>query len=552
MKRTLILAALVVAAASMLAAEDFHSQQDTLVLSRSVYAGTASSITVGETLPPSCVTTTITLPLLSGGTTTVKVKCGSATFDGTFPAVFNNDASDGNFGITSPIFLDYLTTDGYRLWSLPIPDDLIVTSFSSKSELSVNLAADGRSITFMGYQGGPGYPTGPNLSDVSASNTPGLIDPTDPSVEQYYRAVAEVDAWGHIQITDGNAYSGDNGRAVMKGSNGLYYMAGNDNSGGLKATQLTNAPTGDFQINDTQDGLNLISSTGAELLYPGQTPPVAPNINMIGDFDITQVGYTTPDKPGKDNNFRGLTIFDNTLYVTKGSGGNGINTVYQVGTAGVLPTGSQAELESMPITILPGFPTSLAAGTNQSGATTPIAYPFGIWFADAKTLYVCDEGDGTFVPPPTPVPASFNVADSSSATAGLQKWSFSNGSWRLLYILQDGLNIGVPYVVPDDPNQLYTSLYPATGGCRNLTGKVNRDGTVDIYAITSTVSASGDNGADPNKLVKITDLLRSKTMPKPDHHSGIGHFETLRAAKFGEVLRGVAFAPQDHDQGEEH
>ncbi len=186
---------------------------------------------------------------------------------------------------------------------------------------------------------------------------------------------------------------------------------------------------------------------------------MAPNINKIGDFDITQVGYTTPDKAGKDNNFRGLTIFDNTLYVTKGSGGNGINTVYQVGNAGVLPTGTTAELESMPITILPGFPTSLAAGTNQSGDTTPIAYPFGIWFADAKTLYVCDEGDGTFVPPATPGPASFNVADSSSATAGLQKWSFSNGSWQLLYILQDGLNIGVPYVVPDDPNQLYISLY---------------------------------------------------------------------------------------------
>ena len=38
------------------------------------------------------------------------------------------------------------------------------------------------------------------------------------------------------------------------------------------------------------------------------------------------------DKPGKDTNFRGLTIFNNTLYVSKGSGGNGINTVYQAGT----------------------------------------------------------------------------------------------------------------------------------------------------------------------------------------------------------------------------
>ena len=270
-----------------------------------------------------------------------------------------------------------------------------------------------------------------------------------------------------------------------------------------------------------------------------------PDVNKIGNFLIGQVGYTTPDKPGKDDNFRGLTIFDNTLYVTKGSGGNGINTVYQVGNAGVLPTGTTAELAALPITILPGFPTSLASGVDQTGATEPVAYPFGIWFADANTLYVCDEGDGTFVPPPTPLPASFNVADATSqATAGLQKWSFSNGSWQLLYILQDGLNIGVPYVVPDDPDNLYTSLYPATGGCRNLTGKVNRDGTVDIYAITSTVSASGDNGADPNKLVKVSDLLKSTTLPKPNLFSGIGHFETLHSAKFGEVLRGVAFAPQ--------
>src|ERR1700681_4730345 len=33
-----------------------------------------------------------------------------------------------------------------------------------------------------------------------------------------------------------------------------------------------------------------------------------------------------PDKAGKDNNFRGLTIFDNTIYVTKGSGSNGVRS----------------------------------------------------------------------------------------------------------------------------------------------------------------------------------------------------------------------------------
>jgi hypothetical protein len=35
--------------------------------------------------------------------------------------------------------------------------------------------------------------------------------------------------------------------------------------------------------------------------------------------------------------------------------------------------------------ILNGFPTALKSTT---------AFPFGIWFANANTLYVADEGDG--------------------------------------------------------------------------------------------------------------------------------------------------------------
>jgi hypothetical protein len=65
---------------------------------------------------------------------------------------------------------------------------------------------------------------------------------------------------------------------------------------------------------------------------------------------------------------------------------------------------------------------------------------------------------------------------------------------------------------------------------------VNRDGTVTIWAITSTVSSNGDQGADPNRLVKITDRLDATT--------GTGeHFKTLRTAPYGEVLRGVSFTP---------
>lgn len=515
----------------------FEFKPDTLVLSRSVYEGAPSLLVPGVTvLPPGCVPVTVNVALIAGGTTPVAVTCSTPTVDATFPTVFENAAADGHFGITSPIFLDNLTTDGQLLGSLAVPTDQIVTSFSSKSELAVNRSVDRKSITFMGYRGGPGFATAVNVFDVSNGNSPGVVDPTNAAVGQYYRSVAEVDAHGHLQITEGNAYSGDNGRGAIKG-HGLYYTVGNDNSGNLSKKQTTTTIVGE----------ELVNSTGVELLVPGQTPPVPPNINRIGDFEITQVIEPSTglpyaaDKAGKDDNFRGVTIFNDTLYVTKGSGGNGINTVYQVGSAGTLPGGDTATLAALPITILPGLPDTLASGVSSTGLATPVAYPFGIWFADERTLYICDEGDGTLVSPPV----NGNVADATSlATAGLQKWSLVNGKWQMDYVLQDGLDIGIPYSVDNYP----TSLNPATGGCRNIAGHVGRDGVVTVYVVTSTISASGDQGADPNKLMKVTDLLGTTTLP---YHAGdqfndaLGHFVTIRAAKSGEVFRGVALAPRD-------
>src|SRR6202012_4595034 len=280
----------------------------------------------------------------------------------------------------------------------------------------------------------------------------------------------------------------------------------NDNNGGLSAGQLTT----------TQVGLNLINSTGAELLVTGQVPPVPPGINKIGGFEITQAGFAKADKAGKDNNFRGLTIFNNTLYVTKGSGSNGIDTVYQVGSAGTLP--SVVNAATTPISILPGFPQTLAKTAGASNS-----YPFGIWFANATTLYVADEGDGV-------------AADAAgSQYAGLQKWSLVNGTWQLDYVLQNGLNLGVPYTFTSYP----AALNPSTDGLRNLTGKVNSNGTVTIWAVTSTVSANADAGADPNKLVMITDTLANTTAAGASSET----FTTIRTANANEVLRGVAFAP---------
>ena len=195
---------------------NFRFLPNSLVVTRTVYVGTAETVTIGETLPPGCAggpngTTTVAVPTTTPGVVDdVQVQCGVASDNGEYANlndshnVFNNANSDGSFGITSPIFLDNISSEGNLLGTLPIPSDQIVTSFSSKSELALNRSVDGKSLTFMGYQGGPGCPpinyvngigiqgntpgavspTAPNLIDASASSTPGVCDPTNPVISK--------------------------------------------------------------------------------------------------------------------------------------------------------------------------------------------------------------------------------------------------------------------------------------------------------------------------------------------------------------------------------
>ena len=114
----------------------------------------------------------------------------------------------------------------------------------------------------------------------------------------------------------------------------------------------------------------------------------------------------------------------------------------------------------------------------------------------------------------------------------------------MAYTLTSGLNLGVPYTVPNYPTGNNSGTggtgfpwAPATDGLRNITGVVNGNGTVTIYGITSTISGNGDQGADPNKLVEITDMLSATTLQTGES------FTTIKTAAFGEVLRGVSFTP---------
>jgi len=509
-----------------------HFFPGNLVVSRSVYDNNANNVKVGALLPPNCANTV--------------GPCVAATNNGKYPEVFNNVIPDAAFGVTSKIFLDQITPWGFLLDSLEVPNsslrnirsesNQLVTSFSSKSEIGLHLSTDGKLLSFMGY-------VSPiDAIDVSNSNTPGAIDPTNPVGISAYRAVATVNRSGKFTFTETNAYSGNNGRsAIFNNTNGanFFYTAGNAGDG----------------ANPQPNGVVL--GAGAQIIDPANAPesfqtPTIPT--PVASFSVTELGDKA-DKIGKDDNFRGMTIFDNVLYYTKGSGSNGVNTVYFVDTTGTAcPKGvgvpaTGATLPISPLTydasalqtsglpsnmcILAGFPTALAKTAN------PVAAPFGLWFANASTLYVADEGDG-FTGDTT-----LYTHAAAQTSAGIQKWIFntSTQTWNLAYTLQTGLELGVPYTVNRYPtgNNPATNLpwAPATDGVRNITGSVDGFGKVTIYGITSTVSGNGDTGADPNRLVAITDDLTNTDTTKAAKQK----FTVVRKADFAEVLRGVSFAP---------
>ncbi len=467
---------------------------NSLVVSSSTYdrnQGAVASLAVGTALPD---TATATTPAIA---------------DNNYVEVWNNATVDGSFGVTSPIRLTDIDPNSGRVFgALDVPPDQVVTSFSSKSELGLHIASDGRGnhLTFVGYAG-----SGVGALDVSNSDAVPGQDPTNPvtfafgSDYAFHRTIVSVDESGRLSYTPTIDYGGNNGRSALLGSNGLYYAVGNANNG--------NATTFGSANNGTNP--DVTETTGLEVVEPINGWSIAARI-PAGDSAEVDPLLQYPlgkggalDKPGKDNNYRGVTEFAGALYFTKGSGSNGMDTVYTVNT---LPTLANAAATT--ISVVPGFPTDSARSTG--GDYTP----FAVFFANATTVYVTDEGTG----------AAVDVSEH----AGLEKWSLVNGTWQLDYVLTKGL-IGVV----DTDLYGYDGQYPdvTTIGLRNLTGIVNRDGTVTLWATTSTSSASGDNGADPNKVVRISDQLAATTAAAVAQET----FTTIEGPTYGTVYRGVAY-----------
>ncbi len=450
-----------------------------------------------------------------------------AIADGKYPEAFNNDVSaDGSFAVQTPIQLTDVTPSGDQLNAFKVPTDQVTTSFSSKSEMAINFSTDGQDLSFLGYNAAP------NTLDASNSDTPLVRDSTNPDTAgPFNRVAADLSGDGTWSFTLSNAFSGDNGRAVILNNDlGTFYAAGNSNNGG---TSTENPIT----LSGGAQGFDQSTASEAD---QGLGAPVT----RLGNFT-----YKTSDKFGKDTNFRGLAVYNNVVYLTKGSGSNGTNSVYFIDTSPTQSACSTPDGQGLPVPgatlpTLSGAPYNMCIlkGFNNlsaKGTSAPDIFPFGIWFANPTTLYVADEGALN------PSSGSPYTGASADTMAGLEKWSFSTiaGKWEYDYTLQTGLNLGQPYTVPGYPtgNNSYTGepWAPATDGLRNISGQVNSDGTATIYATTSTVSGSGDPGADPNEVVSVTDDIASLT-------AGDESFQVVAPPKNRVRYGGVAVVPSNY------
>ena len=313
-----------------------------LIISTTTYSdtGAVAGLNPGTSLLPGA-NAGQTVPVVSGGN---------------YVTVWNNAKNDGSFGVTSAINLMSVNgKTGTVNSTLAVPTNQVVTSFSSKSELSLNITnysgtPNGYNLTFMGYAG-----AGVGALDVSNSDTPGIPDATNPvtsffgSNYAFARTIVNVGAGNTISYTPTNAYGGNNGRSAVLGPNGKYYTVGNSNNG---ASTTPNAIT-------TSTGLEVFNATNSSNAQgtPQNPTQINPNFNSV-----------TGDKFGKDNNYRGLTYYNGNLYFTKGSGSNGIDTVYTVSAARRRPAdpGQRRHLHDQRSARLPGIGLDLAIGQEQS------------------------------------------------------------------------------------------------------------------------------------------------------------------------------------------
>ena len=512
-----------------------------LLVSRTVYVNRASIIVPGVTqLPPGCT---------AGN-------CVTATADGTYPTCSTTTLADASFGVTAPIFLDQCSLpSGDVVQTIQVPNssdervktngDQMVTSFSSKSEIGAQ--------------------------------------PVDP-------AAAACRSWGtwrrqrdrRLQLQHARRRRSDQSGAISRIT--AWWPASTSSASSASprpmpiaattaAPRFSTTPTAPMSIYTAGNAGNggnpqpngVILGAGAQIITPSHLAPeqVEPGHTDAGrqlqrhrarrqgrqgrqghqlprPHRLQQRGL--PDQ-GQRQQRRQHGVLHRHLRLRNGSR----RLPHRLRRAE--PGGAAADLADrlQPVDccrrngVFPYNMCVLQRLLDQLAKTAhrrrfpvrPVVRqrrPRCMWLTRA-----------TATPPSQPPPAPTPTPPRRPARGCRSGCSATANSWPLAYTLQAGLNLGMPYTVQDYPtgDNAATGLpwAPATDGLRNITGRVNRDGTVTIWAHHLHRERRRRPGRRPEQA------RDDHRQARRDHAAGDETFSTVRTAKSGEVLRGVSFTP---------
>ncbi len=381
----------------------------------------------------------------------------------------------------TPITLEELTTGGVVAGTLVLPqtattnaagarETAISGEYGSSSEGTLELSADGQSLTIAGY--------GVNAATYNAGESNGN------------------NAYGNAALAQSTSVPGGTYAAVPRVIADVSYNGTVDTSTALLNVDNTNNPRSAATVNGSSfilsgQGVKGDTTQGVQAAADG-----ASGATIVNDATDT----------------RTAEIYNGNLYVSTDSKQGAAGFTANIAAYNGIPTAGATP------TILPGISQSVTLGggngngVNGSSGSVNIS-PENFFFANSSTLYVADGGN----------PKGGGLGD-----GGLQKWSLNNGAWTLDYTLSSGLNLVSNKTA--DPG----AGGQATTGLIGLTGQVNANGTVSLYATNATV---GD--LNQTALYGVTDTLADTTAAQA---SGEG-FSTLATAAPDTNIRGVAFAP---------
>lgn len=335
--------------------------------------------------------------------------CAFAASTPAFAQVFNagdlvisisgNGNNSGTYGDNqaSPIVLDDVTTSGTIVSQLTLPQNNFVNSsgvqnyaisgeYGSSSEGTLQLSADGQSLTVMGYNVNAQAWNAATANATNAYGTQALAQTTSvqgTGTTAVARVVADINANGTVDTSTAlyGVFNTNNPRSATTVNGSTFYIAGQ----GVKG--------------DTTQGL-FVASDGAST--------------------ATAVSNAT--------DMRMATIYNGQLYVSTDSKQPG-TTGSSKGSANIAVYGSTLPTGATTPTYLSGISNSVtltgsANGINSAGKVN--LSPENFFFANANTLYVADGG----------APKQGGLGD-----GGLQKWTYNGSTWQLDYTLSAGLNL---------------------------------------------------------------------------------------------------------------